>query len=107
MPVKIKTCPVCGEEFETKNIRKMYCSIKCNNKVQKARRKERLERRKKEMGVAEVNYPKQRGAKRYSPEKAQATHDRQAEIERKARAAGMSYGQYQYKKYLAGLKGAE
>ena len=97
----MKVCPICGAEFvvESPKIRKIYCSKKCNNRAVRQRKKEarlietggknRPEKKRK------TDYPI-----KYSPKQAQASHDRQADIERRARAAGMSYGKYQMMKYM-------
>ena len=35
--VHTKTCPVCGQEFTTRNGKRIYCDDKCKDRAQKAR----------------------------------------------------------------------
>lgn len=101
MTKRIKICPVCGVEFElvgNKSNRRIYCSKKCSRQHELESRQNR--RFSRTSSGRTTDYPI-----RYNPKKAQAAHDRQAEIERKARAAGMSYGKYQMMKYMERMEG--
>lgn len=94
----IRTCPICGEEFEvvSPSNRRKYCSTGC------AQTAEQLRKQPKGTaihGARHTDYPI-----RYNPKQAQAAHDRQAEIERQARAAGLSYGRYQMMMYQKRLE---
>ena len=80
---KISVCQVCGKEFEITGSRRKYCSKKCSEKGyridQNRRSKERNQREREK---------RQRTAgrtKKLSP---------LDEVARKAREAGMTYGQY-------------
>ena len=76
-------CKRCGKLF-IKYRHKMYCGEKCKNAAQEDKRREKRkeERRKKEN-------PK----------------DLLSEINTKAKSMGLSYGQYQARKYLAAMRG--
>lgn len=90
-------CPNCGKEFEppaNANVRRKYCTKKCANAFWSRHRPRKARRGKpRDSHRTDVPIP-------YSPKLAQAAHDRQAEIERKARAEGLSYGKYQMKLYM-------
>lgn len=95
----IRICEVCGAVFEVKiqcNRRK-YCSAEC---ARIRDREKRVANRRAIHAVRSTDYPIP-----YNPEQAQAAHDRQAEIERKARAAGLSYGKYQMMLYMERVEG--
>lgn len=42
----IKTCANCGEEFETSDIRRKYCTVECRNEQISMTRKEKSRQRK-------------------------------------------------------------
>lgn len=92
-------CPNCGKEFEppeNANVRRKYCTKKCANAFW-SRQKAKGFKTLRDQHRTDIPIP-------YSPVQAQAAHDRQAEIERRARAAGLSYGQYQSLKYMEKVK---
>lgn len=95
--ILVKKCVVCGKEFEavgTNAGRKKYCSKECRNHYwDRNRRKRSKSKAIKATHHSDVAIP-------YSPKLAQAAHDRQAEIERRARAEGLSYGKYQMKLWM-------
>lgn len=90
----IRICEVCGAVFEVKSQcnRRKYCSAEC---ARIRDREKRVANRRAIHAVRSTDYPIP-----YNPKQAQASHDRQAEIERRAREVGMSYGKYQMMKYL-------
>lgn len=91
-----KRCVICGTEFETnsRNAKsKVYCGTACRRIVENERR---LTNTTHDLAYnRKTDYPIP-----YSPIKAQAAHNRQAEIERQARAAGLSYGKYMAKMHM-------
>lgn len=48
----IRSCPICGQKFETQNSRKIYCSERCR-KIEYVRN--RTERRKEQKIVNQIN----------------------------------------------------
>lgn len=100
----IKKCLICGAEYvpaKTNAHRQKYCSRACSQKYWTSKRK-REHSKKANSGYFD------RATDRpipYSPKLAQAAHDRQAEIERRARAEGLSYGKYQMKLYMERVEG--
>lgn len=95
--ILVKKCVVCGKEFEAVGAnagRKKYCSKEClNHYWSRNKRKQSKSKAIKATHHTDIAIP-------YNPKQAQAAHDRQAEIERRAREVGMSYGKYQMMKYL-------
>lgn len=98
----VKRCAVCGAEFEAVGAnagRQKYCSKECRNHYwDRNRRKRSKSKAIKATHHSDIAIP-------YSPKLAQAAHDRQAEIERRARAEGLSYGRYQMKLYMERVEG--
>ncbi len=92
--ILVKKCVVCGKEFEAVGAnagRQKYCSKACLNAYwNRNKRKRSKSKAMKATHDSDFAIP-------YNPKQAQASHDRQAEIERRARAAGLSYGKYQMK----------
>ncbi len=98
----IKKCQRCGKEFTPRyNMahRQIYCSKECRLE---AEREQRTGSSRGIPGARRTDYPIP-----YNPNQAQAAHNRQADIERRARAAGLSYGKYMARKYMDSLKEAE
>jgi len=79
---KTRTCPVCGKEFIIKGKRK-YCSEECSEKV--------CSQRKKTWGKEYYRKPGRINAKQEGAQKRESSLQ---ELARKAREAGMTYGQY-------------
>lgn len=82
----IRTCKYCGKEFTVmKTGGKKYCSKECQKEINKSLASERW-------------YNSYKGKRRREREKKKETTPKKmesiAEIQRKARAAGMSYGKY-------------
>lgn len=78
---KIRTCPICGREFVTE--RRRYCSESCSREARiEYQKKANREMSRKPRPVSAVP--------RVKPKKASSLQ----ELARKAREAGMSYGQY-------------
>lgn len=86
-----KVCEVCGKEYICKNPRQKYCSDECakaalhKQVVFRSARSREMERERKRMG---------KRAKRV-----QTSHEALADAAVEARAAGMSYGQWQARRY--------
>lgn len=81
-----KTCQVCGTKFKTKNVKKIYCTTKCYNAELRRRNREHMANER-----AEIR------AKRQS--KNLTSHEALADAAVEARAAGMTYGQWQARRY--------
>ena len=83
--LKEKKCPICGSIFVGRP-NKIYCSAKCCKKASK-------------------EYERKRGEERKKPEAEKKKHKSKLEslnleeINKKARAEGLSYGQYMAKYY--------
>lgn len=77
-----KKCVYCNKEFYADRHQTRYCSMKCRRAAQEQRNKERAE---------EENHIEKRDNKPHT--------SNLLEINRKAREAGMSYGQYVAMKY--------
>lgn len=75
----LKTCPVCGIEFETKTRQRVYCSDKCYKQNQKEEQRE-VARRHRERKKEEIKRKKE----------IPALVNKAAEV----KASGLSYGQY-------------
>lgn len=100
--ILVKKCVVCGKEFEAVGAnagRQKYCSKECLNHYWN-RNKRKRSKSKTIKATHDSDFPIP-----YNPEQAQAAHDRQAEIERRARAEGLSYGKYQMKLYMERVEG--
>lgn len=93
----VKKCAVCGKEFEASGTnagRQKYCSKECRNHYwDRNRRKRSKSNAIKATHHTDLAIP-------YSPKLAQAAHDRQAEINQRARDMGLSYGKYQMKLWM-------
>ena len=93
----VKRCAVCGAEFEAVGAnagRQKYCSKACLHAYwNRNKRKQSKSQTTKATHASDFAIP-------YNPKQAQAAHDRQAEIERRARAEGLSYGKYQMKLWM-------
>lgn len=74
----IKKCEICGNEFSTRYSRQKCCSVTCGNEAKKRNAKENA---------------------RKKAEQAEKKHTLE-EINRMARAAGMSYGKYVAMQYI-------
>lgn len=97
----IKKCVICGAEYvpsKTNAHRQKYCSRACSQKYWTAKRKREHSRR-KQTNPAYFDRETDRAIP-YSPKLAQAAHDRQAEINQRARDMGLSYGKYQMKLWM-------
>ena len=81
-----KTCPVCGTKFKTRNVKKIYCTTKCYNVELRRRNREHMANER-----AEIR------ARRQS--KNLTSHEALADAAVEARAAGMTYGQWQARRY--------
>lgn len=78
---KVKTCPICGREFVTE--RRRYCSESCSREARiedQKRRNRELNRKPRPASVKPRVRPKEESSLQ--------------ELARKAREAGMTYGQY-------------
>lgn len=95
--ILVKKCVVCGAEFEAVDPnagRQKYCSKEClNHYWNRNKRKQSKSKAIKATHDSDFAIP-------YNPKQAQASHDRQAEIERRARDMGLSYGKYQMKLWM-------
>lgn len=95
----VKRCKECGAEFEAVGPnagRQKYCSKACLNAYWNRNRNKRKQSKKlaiKATHHSDVAIP-------YNPKQAQAAHDRQAEINQRARDMGLSYGKYQMKLWM-------
>lgn len=93
----VKRCAVCGAEFEASGAnagRQKYCSKEClNHYWNRNKRKQSKSKAIKATNASDFAIP-------YSQKLAQAAHDRQAEIERRARDMGLSYSKYQMKLWM-------
>lgn len=98
----VKKCAVCGAEFEAVGPnagRQKYCSKACLNAYWNRNKRKRSRRGKpRDQHHTDAPIP-------YSPKLAQAAHDRQAEINQRARDMGLSYGKYQMKLYMERVEG--
>ena len=98
----VKRCKECGAEFEASGAnagRQKYCSKEClDHYWNRNKRKQSKSKAIKATHASDFAIP-------YNPKQAQAAHDRQAEIERRARAEGLSYGKYQMKLYMERVEG--
>ena len=81
MGTKVKICELCKQPFPTNNGNQIYCSPKCRNRAAHERNRN--------------VYPVHTEQKKKEKRKSQV-----AEINRLAREAGMSYGQYTAKIFL-------
>lgn len=84
---ELKPCKVCGKLFKSIRSTHVYCSGDCNRKAERQRQKRDLK----------YNAEKQREYKaKKKLEKAEKERKKHAltEMAKKAREAGMSYGQY-------------
>lgn len=87
--LKKLTCAICGKEFESVKCNARYCSQECRYKAQKLNYKTY-----KNYGVEQDNHTKVRKtSKRHL-----------SSINRKARDANMSYGEYQAKLYMESMR---
>lgn len=91
------TCAVCGKGVTTKDPRKMYCGMTCRDRAAYERRKAAGPRKRK---------PKKPRTDPggYDRKRAEESHVRQAGINQQARDAGLTYGRYQYLRYLEQLE---
>jgi predicted nucleic acid-binding Zn ribbon protein len=87
-----KTCPVCGTKFETKNVKKIYCTTKCYNVALRRRNREYMANERAKDRAEKV------------PENLKS-NNALADAEIEARAAGMTYGQWQARRYAYGRVG--
>lgn len=98
----VKRCAVCGTEFEAVGPnagRQKYCSKACLNAYwNRNKRKQSKSKAIKATHDSDFAIP-------YNPKQAQASHDRQAEINQRARDMGLSYGKYQMKLYMERVEG--
>lgn len=88
-------CEICGRIFRTSYTQKITCSLECQHERKKrlSRENGRLRREAIKNGTLPPTKPK--------PErKKQNTVETIEEVQRKARAAGMSYGQYMQAEYI-------
>lgn len=100
----IKKCVICGAEFEPigRNAkRQIYCGKTCSRIANKERERDRRNYQKR------YKYMDTDKPIPYSRKHAQDAHKRQSDIERKARAAGLSYGKYQMMLYMERMKEAK
>lgn len=104
------TCKQCGKDFDTNHSKKIYCSYECQREALKVMNRRRVsEFQKKYRNTCrwcKVEFRGGRGQRYCSPDcKAAASEKREndkrggigkglSEVARKARASGMSYGQY-------------
>lgn len=84
-------CEVCGKIFLTAYSRKVVCSLECQDERRKIRAKFYGKRRRE--AIKNGTHPSKQ-------KKAQIKVETVVEVQKKAREAGMSYGQYMARLYM-------